>query len=521
MSPSGTKGLNLVRLPAMFNPVNAQSDVRVALDPLDRVAILYLVLPVGIFLLGWFEWWVSVPLLACIGYALRPLAAAASRDESRFPLNGTQLVVALTVGCAWSVLGGTEHLFFANADWHTRDAVLHDLVVSPWPVSYGLLDGNESLLRAPLAYYMPAALIGKMAGLAAAHFSMLLWTATGSTLFLLQVVSLAPPRVATTLMVCAVIVLFSGFDIIGSLLNEGPRFRSDWNITQHLEWWAGSYQYSSMTTQLFWVPNHALGGWVMIGLLYRSSGTAALDEVLPMLMAVVTLWSPLTAIGLVPFVGWQLASGMIRRRSLDLLRPQIVVPTLAVGLALAAYLVLDMNRIPKGMALQNGGAAGVLHAASRHAQFFLLEAGLVGLAIAVIRRSSELLLALSVLALLPLAYFGSANDFVMRASIPSLTILAISSSMALLHRSNGARYVGKKILLGCLLAIGAVTPIEEIARAIVLPAWPIDLRTTVIGADCGRYPPNYVARLGGEAVVRLLRRPVRIPLGSPRPTRRC
>ena len=33
-----------------------------------------------------------------------------------------------------------------------------------------------------------------------------------------------------------------------------------WNITSHLEWWAGKYQYSSTTTQLFWVPNHAPRG---------------------------------------------------------------------------------------------------------------------------------------------------------------------------------------------------------------------------------------------------------------------
>ena len=81
--------------------------------------------------------------------------------------------------------------------------------------------------------------------------------------------------------VAAVVVLFSGLDIIGSLLDDGPRFRTDWNITTHLEWWAGKYQYSSMTTQLFWVPNHALGGWLIIGLLFRNDGAHELGRDVP------------------------------------------------------------------------------------------------------------------------------------------------------------------------------------------------------------------------------------------------
>jgi hypothetical protein len=180
-----------------------------------------------------------------------------------------QLGIAVVIGCAWTVFGGTDHLVFANADWHVRDAVLHDLVTSHWPVGYGLLDGMESVLRAPVAYYLPAALIGKLAGLSAAHMALSVWTAVGATLFLLQVLSLTRSRLGVAVLVAAVVVLFSGLDIIGNLLDDGPRFRSDWNVTTHLEWWAGTYQYSSMTTQLFWVPNHALPGWLMIGLLYR------------------------------------------------------------------------------------------------------------------------------------------------------------------------------------------------------------------------------------------------------------
>jgi hypothetical protein len=501
----------------MFSPTDPRSDLPASLDPLDRVAIGYLCLPLVIFLVGWFEWWAALPLVACTLYALRPLIARWPAAGTRLPVTPLQLAVAVLIGCGWSILGGTDHLVFTNADWHIRDAVLHDLVNSPWPVGYGLLDGKETLLRAPLAYFLPAALVGKVAGLSMAHLAMAVWTAMGATLFLLQVLSLTRSRVGIAVVVAVVVVFFSGLDIVGSLLNDGPRFRTDWNITTHLEWWAGLYQYSSMTTQLFWVPNHALAGWLIIGLLYRDDRFTGIDTLLPILVVAAALWSPLTAIGLLPFVAWKAGAHMLQQHSLRLLHPKVWAPALMVGLPVAGFLTLDPTNIKKGLALSHDGFGDFVMDLLRQAQFFLLEAGFIGLAILAIRRSSEVALALLILAVLPFAYLGPGNDLVMRASIPSLAVLAIGASLSLVEKAADARGMRKKVVLGGLLAIGAVTSVAEFARAVVLPAWPINLRATLIGADCGRFPPHYVARLGDESIGHLLRHPNRISLGPQGP----
>ena len=97
------------------------------LDPLDRIVIAYLAVPLVIFLAGWFEAWAAVPLLACVAYALKALLSALPGAPARWPVTRLQLSVALVVACAWTVCGGIGHWVFANADWHVRDAVLHDL----------------------------------------------------------------------------------------------------------------------------------------------------------------------------------------------------------------------------------------------------------------------------------------------------------------------------------------------------------------------------------------------------------
>ncbi len=69
-------------------------------------------------------------------YALWPLSAACRGRRFRRRLAGWQVALAIAVGCAWTSFGGTGHWVFANADWHIRDAVLHDLVTGAWPVGY-------------------------------------------------------------------------------------------------------------------------------------------------------------------------------------------------------------------------------------------------------------------------------------------------------------------------------------------------------------------------------------------------
>jgi hypothetical protein len=504
----------------MFSPGHDNPSSPPSLDLLDRVAIAYLALPLVIFILGWLELWAAVPLVACVAYALKPLLRPASGRGKNFPVTPLHLTLAVGVGIGWTVFGGAGHLLFANPDWHIRDAVLHDLVISPWPVGYGVFEGKESLLRAPIGYYLPAALVGKFAGLSAAHMTMALWTAAGATLFLLQVLSLTPSRVVTAIMVVAVVVLFSGFDIIGCLLNYGGRFRANWNIAMHLEWWAGNYQYSSMTTQLFWVPNHALGGWLTVGLLFRHERATPLESTLPITVVAATLWSPLSALGVVPFVLWKVVATAVQERSLRCLDPRMWGPAFVVGLVVAAYLVLDPGGIPKGISVNTGSAAHVTNELLSLVQFFLLEAGILGLAILAILPSSQVVLAMVILALLPLVYFGPGNDLVMRASIPSLAVLAIGACLALCQDPLAGGTLKKKWLLACLLIVGAVTPVQEFARSIVLRAWPINIKATLIGADCGKFAPHYVARLSGEIIGRVLRAPHRIPLG-PRDSDTC
>jgi hypothetical protein len=261
------------------------------------------------------------------------------------------------------------------------------------------------------------------------------------------------------------------------------------------------------------VPNHAFSGWLIIGLLYRCGLDSDLEVLLPFLLATAALWSPLTALGLVPFVMWRAAEYFFKRRSVKLLYPTTWFPALVVGFALSAYLTMSAGIVPKGSSLAGWSSGDAIMSILRQTQFFLLEAGLIGLAIALIRPSAELFIALAVLALLPAVYLGPNNDLVMRASIPALIVLAISAFMALLEKTPQPKIHQKKAFLAGLLLIGAMTPIAEISRALIFPVWPVNFQATLIGANCGGFAPHYVAELSGQAILHILRPPSRVALG--------
>jgi hypothetical protein len=92
---------------------------------------------------------------------------------------------------------GSHHLLYSTVDWQIRDAVLRDLASGPWPVAYLDAKGETWLLRAPLGFYLPAGLAGRLLGLPAAQGMLWTWCGLGLALVLALLATLARKLVPT------------------------------------------------------------------------------------------------------------------------------------------------------------------------------------------------------------------------------------------------------------------------------------------------------------------------------------
>ena len=220
------------------------------LDALELLALGYLLLPVLVFLLGWLK----LPSGLLLAAAMLPACLLAWRKRHGGPsgLSRVELACIVTAAVAWVSLSGVGGVFHLNKDWLTRMSVLRDLVVGPWPASYGQQDGGDLILRCPLGYYLVPALVGKLTSLAGARAMLWAWTAAGTAVFLLMAVAAVPARKRGSWgLIFLAVAFFSGMDIVGWFLQSGVPY----DFARHIEWWGQTRQLSSNTTQLFWVPS--------------------------------------------------------------------------------------------------------------------------------------------------------------------------------------------------------------------------------------------------------------------------
>jgi hypothetical protein len=216
------------------------------------------------------------------------------------------------------------------------------------------------------------------------------------------------------------------------------------------------------------------------------------------------LWAPLAAIGLAPFF---LAGVNWRRDLRSVFAIHTALPFLALALVVARYITLDAQTIPGGWAFVGWPLGEYL---KLYIAFCLVEFGVIAWALFRLGVFDLVLaVAVAVLLALPLYRFGAANDLVMRASIPALTVLALATVRPLVDYPRSA---WRFVLMG-VLAIGALGAAHEPARALRLPRWAPPGHTLVqsVYPDMpdmrGPLPSNYVARLNQPGLAAMMREP--------------
>jgi hypothetical protein len=254
-------------------------------------------------------------------------------------------------------------------------------------------------------------------------------------------------------------ILFSGLDIVGTLLTK---FAVIIDGVPHLEWWAGYdfWQYSSNTSLLYWVPQHAIGGWLTTSLLLSLLQYKKDCQIPAMyIFAISFLWSNFVLLGLIPIMAVLFFKNGFRR----FFNLKSVIPALGILIPITFYYLGNQYPHSHAFIWEQHELQDIF---PKYLLFCLLEFGVFAFFIFThihnLNKDNKILCIATIVALLliPFYRFGHYNDLAMRASIPSLLILQI----VLLKLWNF--YSGQfKIALVIVLILGTVTPLSEIARS--------------------------------------------------------
>lgn len=490
------------------------------IDGLSIAALAYLGLPVLVFLATWLR-----PLYAALSLALATAAihSVVFRHHPRCKVEAPnrRVVSVVVVGLVWAAMSGGGHFVYANPDWLVRDAILGDLTFTEWPPSYGFHDGAHYLLRSAIGFFLPIAAAGKLLGPQWLGALVYAWTALGTILFLL-LLPLPIGNITRLVLALAVVVSFSGMDVLGMLLLHGqlPLF------PLRIEWWGEfafriAFSYSSLTGQLLWAPNHALPIWIATALFYRHWKQPDFIPYLCLLLPVLPLSTPFALPGLAPFLMFMLIDRWHDGRGIGRLPGFALAFALLVGGLILRLQTLDIGGIP----VRSGAEAAVAEGGNgltfirNYLVFILMEFAVLGFALFPVLRHSRgiLALAMGVLALLPLITLGPSNDLLLRVSTPSLVLVAILCLRALFDDGPLLQY--RKVFIALVLLVGANTPFNELWRAATWRQWPADYTRTFLDIQKGFLPPHYVGRLDDPLLLGLLRAPSLVPTAQQRKDR--
>lgn len=451
------------------------------------IAIACVVLPVMIFLLGW-----TKPYIAALGivlllyFAVKTwMGTTLSNDISICNHKGFW-TLSLCVIAVWVLFSGIGGFSYQTSDYTTRNPMFRDLFSYGWPIYYDL--SKESALVQDVmghassatnvyyfAWWLPVAAFIKLT-----HCSELL----GNTMLYLWAVLcmflvfylLVQVMQRYSYLILALLVLFSGMDFVGWYI-ENVSLPN----TAHLEWWCHYMQYSSNTTQLYWVFNQAIPTWLIVALfLVIKKPTLRIA-----LSSLVFAFSPFATFGMIPIVlatvfgldclensGWKgLRPREVASQMLNRIRNAISIES--VGVPSLMLVVFGSFYLQNKHSIKTTGFLFSIYPDRRtvtlYILFVLLEFGIYFIAMgASASRYHFYGVVLVELLLIPLFKATPANDFCMRSSIPPLFLLMVIVLNYLLDNTDGRNMVRRKKALLILLAIGSITAIAELQRNVRL-----------------------------------------------------
>ncbi len=462
---------------------------------IKKYAFIALAIPFIVFAIGWLKWYWAVIAVAATLFCVWLGAFGKDKNtqetkvvsimdaEQKIEVKKWIFVLLILIALIWVWQSGIGGFWAQSKDYPWRNAIYRDIVLRDWPVYYDMYNGA---LVYYIGFWLPPALIGKLALLLGANdvvafqvasVAIYIWSVLFIVLlFSLIITLLKADTTKKQLFVVLGFVFFSGMDILGSIEPLGANL-------YHLEWWADDFQYSSMTTCLFWVFNQCIMAWLSFTCLLQEKSIK--NYVYLGMMCLFN--APL------PFVGFFIfciALGVIKgvKAVRDKQVKHFVKDIFSTSNMLSVFFIFIFigTFLLSNAAISGGGALRVAESTgdtgetavnilswgylSKYLLFIFYEFGIYALLI--LRKNYKnpmFYVAVVGLCVFPFIKIGHGVDFVMRASLPALLYMYYLIMKFLLEEKDWMKKKGTTnrmlyMVLIMTLVLGCFTPAVEFYR---------------------------------------------------------
>jgi hypothetical protein len=467
---------------------------RHAIDILATVlAVCYIIVPIDIFMFGWLKTvYAVIGCLFTIGLGILVAKATVENYEEIQGCNilktSAFIIIVVALAAVWVWLSGIGSMAYQNDDYWVRNPIFKDLSTNSWPVIYDLSKESEVVqstcgsVKVAFSYYfcwwLPVSAIAKLFGLqeATRNFLLYLWALLG---ILLVIYFLCRKMKKCSWIVPIVLIIFSGVDVIPYFVRTvlSAQGLNGGFFIQHMEWWAEYFQYSSNTTQLFWVFNQSIPIWLIMSIMIQMADAKYIAGWASLSFA----YSPWATMGIIPYV---LYSSFRKKEDLKSAINPFNVAIPIVMLVIFGFFYAGSTGSSGFIGLifmKYVGKAKNIEILCMYLLFIIVEFGVYFVVMGKTAVKYEYFgVTLAELLIIPLLVVRDVN-FVMRASIPALFMLMIYVMNYLMDTKTKLTRFRRKALI-FILCCGMITPLSEIGRSVVYTFSSDDILQNEIGS---------------------------------------
>ena len=431
------------------------------IQSLKITTLLYLLIPSVLFLLTWVHLWIGIPCVLFIIFFVWKTYQSTFEEQSETRISSSLLWICLGLSVLINFLLGIGEFRPQTYDFQANNYKYYDLITHDLPVYYAQ---QKTYLCYYTGYYLPTALLAKIFGIESAKYFSFVWTVLGLWIVLLWIASFQRKN---PLFLILFTILFSNAWVAVKLMTELKLFQ------EYLRPYYFQINHFKLINETFiknyaWATQHTLpaclGACVLIHIFIEKDTFKDLKYPLIILLSTM-FWSPLTAIGLFPFVGFLFLKNAHK----------LFLQTKWQDLGLMTVLIISFSPLllyfisTEGIHAKNTEfiwQTGVSEWWILYLIYALFNFIVWGLLLYFYKNSTQNIWTIAVIfpCLVALYRIGIYNDFNIRVAFPSFFILSILVGISLIEKVKIKPVLSPIIIT--FIAFGSITNINQLYKGI-------------------------------------------------------
>jgi len=437
-------------------------------------SVIYIYIPIVIFLLGWTKLYIALPCLLALTFcAYRVIRSVRKSECLQLEIDAGVFAVSIIFFTWIGYICGWGRFVDQVDDWGKHNAILADLVQKSWPVYYH--NGDESsMLSYYIAQYLLPAGVGKMLkSFKAAELFLYFWNVLGVELIFLNLISYLKLNKRIWQIVSMTLIPFYSVPIW--LIQYILSIFTKYNYIENNHWvvYENEFklQYPSNWIMFRWVFPQVIVLWII--LLIFLANKDKIEYYLPLMLPAI-LYGSLSFLGLIPVSIAYAIEYFVKNKNVKAWIKKIfsvenIISFATLGSVIALYFYGNVfGEKPDTISF------GVTHFdGSRFTAYIVFELFAVGAYVLVLGKEHKgdgiFLASVITLVLLPLVHMGYENDLTVRACIPALLYIMLMLIDYLNHFDYShiqemkiSKRLGLLIII-VFIAVGMHYPFKEIS----------------------------------------------------------